>query len=64
MTNNEMSLLHHAAFDSNIEAVNMMATLPYFSEIVNDDNNDVSNASIKGSRMGGHLCYGLLLRKI
>lgn len=41
MKENEMSLLHHAAFDSNIEAVSMMTSLPYFKDIVNDDNNDV-----------------------
>ena len=28
--NENMSLLHHAAFDGNLEAVNMMSTLPYF----------------------------------
>lgn len=37
-----MSLLHHAAFDGDIEAVSMLASLPYFKEVVDDDSNDVS----------------------
>lgn len=37
-----MSLIHHAAFDGNIEAVSLMSTLPYFKEIIDDDSNEVS----------------------
>ena len=39
--NNEMSLLHHVAFDGNLEMLKMMANLPYFKEIVDDGSNEV-----------------------
>ena len=42
--NEEMSLLHHAAYDGNFEVVNSMTTLPYFKDVVNDDSNDVSHS--------------------
>jgi len=41
MNYESLTLLHHAAHDGNIEAVSMMATLPYFKEIVNDNSNEV-----------------------
>ncbi|CDW79760.1 ankyrin repeat protein [Stylonychia lemnae] len=37
----DMTILHHAAFDGDIEAVGMMTTLPYFKDIVNTNNNNV-----------------------
>lgn len=41
-----MTLLHHAAFDGNIEALTLMSSLPYFKEIVDDSSNDVSLSNI------------------
>lgn len=41
MTLDEMTLLHHVAFDGNLEVLRMLTTLPYFSEIVDSDNNDL-----------------------
>lgn len=41
MTLDEMTLLHHVAFDGNLEVLKMLTTLPYFSEIVDSDNNDL-----------------------
>jgi len=41
----DMTLLHHVAFDGKVEVAQMMATLPYFSEIINDDNNEVRDKS-------------------
>ena len=35
----DMSLLHHCAVDDNLEALKKLETLPYFKEIVNDDQN-------------------------
>jgi hypothetical protein len=37
----EMTLLHHIAFDGNMEAFKMLTTLPYFKEIIDCDSNDV-----------------------
>lgn len=37
-----MTLIHHAAFDGNIEALSMLGTLPYFKDIIDDDSNEVS----------------------
>ena len=37
----EMTLLHHVTFDGNQEALKAMISLPYFSEIVDSDNNEV-----------------------
>jgi len=36
-----MTILHHAAIDGNLEVVNMMANLPYFKDIVDDNSNEV-----------------------
>lgn len=36
----EMTLLHHVAFDGNLEALEMLKSLPYYKEIVDTDNND------------------------
>jgi len=38
----EMTLLHHVAFDANLEVLEMLKSLPYYSEIVDLDNNEVS----------------------
>ena len=38
----EMTLLHHAAYDSNVEFINMMKSLPYYQEIIDDNSNDVN----------------------
>lgn len=37
----EMTLLHHITFDGKQEALKAMISLPYFSEIVDSDNNEV-----------------------
>jgi hypothetical protein len=37
----DMTLIHHAAFDGDIEAVGLMTSLPYFKDIVNITNNEV-----------------------
>jgi hypothetical protein len=36
-----MSLIHHIAHDGNLDCLKELSTLPYFKEIVNDDNNEV-----------------------
>lgn len=41
MKNEGMTLLHHAAFDGNLEAVGLMTELPYFKDIVDDSSNEV-----------------------
>jgi hypothetical protein len=45
MKNEEMSLLHHAAFDGNLEAVSLLTNLPYFKDVVDDNSNDVTLSS-------------------
>lgn len=42
ITLEEMTLLHHVAFDANLEVLEMLKSLPYYSEIVDLDNNEVS----------------------
>lgn len=42
MTLNDMTLLHHVAFDGNLDVIKMMTSLPYFRDIVDSDNNDVT----------------------
>jgi hypothetical protein len=42
MKNEGMTLLHHAAFDGNMEVVNAMTQLPMFKDIVDDNSNEVS----------------------
>lgn len=39
---NNFSLLHHAAFENNMEVVEMLSTLPFFKEVIDDNNNPVS----------------------
>lgn len=39
--NEDMTLLHHAAFDGNLEAMQMMTSLPYFKDIIDDNSNEV-----------------------
>ena len=55
---NDFSLLHHAAFENNMEVVEMLKTLPYFKEIVDDNNNPVS-LSIKFIKVGRMDPYNL-----
>jgi hypothetical protein len=60
MQMSEMTLLHHIAFDGNIEAFKMMTTLPYFKEIVDCDSNDVIILThFIAISMGGLRSYGL-----
>ncbi len=40
---NDMTLLHHIAFDANMEALEMIKALPYFPELINDANNEVQH---------------------
>lgn len=37
----EMTLLHHVTFDGNQDALKAILSLPYFSDIVDSDNNEV-----------------------
>jgi hypothetical protein len=37
----EMTLIHHVAFDANVEALELMKSLPYYKDIVDLDNNEV-----------------------
>jgi len=41
ITMEEMTLLHHVAFDANLEALEMMKSLPYYKDVVDLDNNEV-----------------------
>lgn len=41
LTHDNLTLLHHIAFSGNIEALEKFKSLSYFSEIVNDANNEV-----------------------
>lgn len=43
---NDMTLLHHIAFDANIEALEMLRTLPYFEELLNEANNEVPSLKV------------------
>lgn len=36
-----MSILHHIAFDGNLEAFHELLCLPYIKEVINDNNNEV-----------------------
>jgi len=42
-----MTLIHHAAFDGNVDAVGMMTSLPYFKDVVNCNNNEVGYIIMK-----------------
>ena len=37
----DLTLLHHVAFSGNIEALQVMAELPYFKDILDDSENEV-----------------------
>ena len=39
--NEDMTLLHHSAFDGNYEVVEQLASLPYLKEVINDNGNEV-----------------------
>ena len=41
ITVEEMTLIHHVAFDANVEALELMKSLPYYKDIVDLDNNEV-----------------------
>ena len=58
ITLEEMTLLHHVAFDANLEVLEMLKSLPYYSEIVDLDNNEVRNPTLTRGRSGGRRCYG------
>jgi len=57
-----MTLLHHIAFDANLEALDMFKTLPYYKDIVDLDNNEVRGISIHTVpfRLDGLQHYGQL----
>ena len=38
----ELTLLHHVAYSGNIEALNAIAELPYFKDIIDESNNEVN----------------------
>jgi hypothetical protein len=59
VTLEEMTLLHHVAFDGNKEVLNLMTKLPYFKEVVDGDNNDVFSFSLSSVlRWAGRHCFG------
>ena len=67
MTMEEMTLIHHVAFDGYIEVMEMLTALPYFKEIVDSDNNEVRVSwlvKVPIFRWDGHLCCGLLQEEI
>lgn len=45
-TSEQMTLLHHAAFDKNLQAMEMMTNLPYFKEVVDDNSNEVFSPTL------------------
>jgi hypothetical protein len=45
MTMEDMTLLHHVAFDGQLEVLEMLKTLPYFKEVADVDNNEVKTIS-------------------
>jgi ankyrin repeat protein len=50
-----MTLLHHAAFDNNIEVLKMMKSLPYFKEVVDSDNNELGWTPVLWAAARGEL---------
>ena len=46
LTENDMSILHRAAHDGNLECVSVLQDLPYFSQVVNDNSNEQKFAPI------------------
>lgn len=60
ITLEEMTLLHHVAFDANLEVLEMLKSLPYYSEIVDLDNNEVSKKPplLTHGRSDGPQYYG------
>jgi hypothetical protein len=53
------------AFDGNLEVAKMLANLPYFKEIIDDDGNDVKSSYDNDFySMVGLLYYGLHQEKI
>lgn len=52
-------MLHHVAFDGKVEVVEMMANLPYYREIVDDNSNEVLLRNLDKNSMAGPLCCGL-----
>ena len=49
LKNENMTLLHHASFDQNYEAVKLMSTLPYFKDIIDDASNQVRTFATKSN---------------
>jgi hypothetical protein len=59
ITLEEMTLIHHVAFDANLEVLEMLKSLPYYSEIVDLDNNEVSKPTLlTHGRWGGRRYCG------
>lgn len=50
-----MTLLHHAAFDGNIEVLKMMRNLPYYRDVVDSDNNEVGWTPVLWATARGEL---------
>ena len=53
----DMNLLHHAAFDGKYELVEELAKLPYFQEIIDDNSNQVSFYIFNTFSLAGLLSY-------
>lgn len=51
----EMTLLHHAAFDGNTEVLKMMRNLPYYKEVVDSDNNEIGWTPVLWATARGEL---------
>ena len=52
MTMEDMTLLHHVAFDGQLEVLEMLKTLPQFKEVADVDNNEVKTISFIFEQIG------------
>ena len=60
----DMNLLHHAAFDGKYEMVEELTKLPYFQEIIDDNSNHVSSYIFHVFSLAGLLSYMQLQKRI
>ncbi len=59
----DMTLLHHVAFDGNVEVLKLLTALPYYRDIVDSNSNEVTKNHywLILFSSDGHPCYGLRL---
>jgi len=55
ITLDEMTLLHHAAFDGNVDVIRMLHNLPYYKEVVDSDNNEIGWTPLLGAAARGEV---------